>query len=337
MEGVRECFVLGAGQQQQRGFTSLCDAPRYLVSIADRARVIDVSFTFSRSLSLLQASMFASSRPLFLQTSCSKSRDSLCRTQSTLSAVHRGVAFEERALSALSELSMSLRRVGGRNDGGIDLQGWWWIPSDISAEQRNVGEEHANGRRRIGIDPSGQRRTRIRVLAQCKAERKKLGPSYVRELEGVLHRYIASTSSASVSIPSAEEESATLGTGGALVPAIALLVSQSAFTKAAILSAFSSPLPLLLVHLPPLPASMDSSLQTDVNPEADLDSGSIGSAVWNPALGGLKGLLGNKMELRWENSPTVRGNQGAAGRPILWCGGSRLESWVQPLTDSSDL
>ena len=32
-------------------------------------------------------------------------------------------------------------------------------------------------------------RRRIKVIAQCKAEKKKLGPKYVRELEGVLHHY----------------------------------------------------------------------------------------------------------------------------------------------------
>ena len=46
-----------------------------------------------------------------------------------LSTVHRGVAFEERTMRLLQEgLSMSLRRVGGKADGGIDLQGWWWLP-----------------------------------------------------------------------------------------------------------------------------------------------------------------------------------------------------------------
>lgn len=52
------------------------------------------------------------------------------RSEKLLSNVHRGTAFEYRALSLLTEhMSMSLTRVGGCNDGGVDLIGWWWIPS----------------------------------------------------------------------------------------------------------------------------------------------------------------------------------------------------------------
>jgi Protein of unknown function (DUF2034) len=47
-----------------------------------------------------------------------------------LSTVQRGTAFEYRALALLTKhLSMSLTRVGGSYDGGIDLIGWWWVPS----------------------------------------------------------------------------------------------------------------------------------------------------------------------------------------------------------------
>ncbi|KAH8998123.1 hypothetical protein EDB92DRAFT_1838082, partial [Lactarius akahatsu] len=46
-----------------------------------------------------------------------------------LSNVHRRTAFEKRALSLLTEhMSISLTRVEGSNDGGIDLTGWWWVP-----------------------------------------------------------------------------------------------------------------------------------------------------------------------------------------------------------------
>jgi len=59
---------------------------------------------------------------------------------------------------------MSLSQVGGAGDGGVDLRGWWTIPkSPTSIEGR-----------------------RLRVLGQCKAERKALGPRIVRELEGVM-------------------------------------------------------------------------------------------------------------------------------------------------------
>ena len=48
-----------------------------------------------------------------------------------LSTVHRGTAFEYRALALLTKhMSMSLMRVGGSYDGGVDLTGWWWVPSE---------------------------------------------------------------------------------------------------------------------------------------------------------------------------------------------------------------
>ncbi|EEB89062.1 hypothetical protein MPER_12892 [Moniliophthora perniciosa FA553] len=71
---------------------------------------------------------------------------------------------------------MSLTRVGGKEDGGIDLIGWWWIPE---------GAKESNA-----VDFS--RRKRVRVVAQCKAEKKKIGPGYVRELEGVVFRNLDS-------------------------------------------------------------------------------------------------------------------------------------------------
>jgi hypothetical protein len=47
-----------------------------------------------------------------------------------LSTVQRGTAFEYRALALLTKhMSMSLTRVGGSHDGGVDLIGWWWVPS----------------------------------------------------------------------------------------------------------------------------------------------------------------------------------------------------------------
>jgi hypothetical protein len=48
-----------------------------------------------------------------------------------LSTVQRGTAFEYRALALLTKhMSMSLTRVGGSYDGGVDLIGWWWVPSE---------------------------------------------------------------------------------------------------------------------------------------------------------------------------------------------------------------
>ncbi|KAL5514202.1 hypothetical protein ACEPAG_2290 [Sanghuangporus baumii] len=220
-----------------------------------------------------------------------------------LSTVHRGTAFENRAMMMLRYLSMSLTRIGGRSDGGIDLQGWWWLPAPSPTSHPEQAD--------LVTDTTGIHRRRIRVLAQCKAERKKLGPNYVRELEGVLYRHLHL-------IPSHEQDAKIL-------PTLALLVSESEFTKATVLCALSSPLPFFLLHLPRLSSSNTSKVAVEDDPKS---TDRFASAIWNPALGGQKGLLGGEIDLRWELSqdPTI------PRRPSLWFHSTRLESWV-PLSE----
>jgi hypothetical protein len=56
-----------------------------------------------------------------------------------LSNVHRGNEFERRSLRLLRQnLSMSLTRVGGKADGGVDLIGWWWLPPSGCASSRTL-------------------------------------------------------------------------------------------------------------------------------------------------------------------------------------------------------
>lgn len=227
---------------------------------------------------------------------------------SALSTVFRGKAFEERCLRLLqSSLSMTLRRVGGPSDGGIDLQGWWWLPAIHQARLNEPtllptdGHSNLVGRRRV------------RVLAQCKAEKQKMGTAYVREMEGVMHRLLhRPLASADAATPIPVE----------LAPMIALLASESPFTKPTLLRVQSSPIPFLLLHLPPVP---NTGVSTDAHSPPDSSSApdALGSAFWNPALGGSAGLLQGKMELRWERPAT-----GGIGRPGLWRDGVRVESWV---------
>ena len=93
-----------------------------------------------------------------------------------------GRAFELHSLRFLNEkLHMSLTQVGGAGDGGVDLRGWWNVPAPSTTSARILSEP--------GSDPragtiAGIRK--LRVLGQCKAERKALGPRAVRELEGVM-------------------------------------------------------------------------------------------------------------------------------------------------------
>ncbi|KAG2152756.1 hypothetical protein DEU56DRAFT_775853 [Suillus clintonianus] len=205
----------------------------------------------------------------------------------TLSTVARGTAFEQRSLQLLQEsFSMSLKRVGGKSDGGVDLLGWWWLP---------LSEPQSSQSTAITLP-----RRRIRVLAQCKAEKKKFSPNYVREMEGVWHTH--TTTQAPSSTPVSE-----LGT-------VALLLSESKFTTATLTRALGSSVPFLLMHLPPLPVSSDPRVETTL--------GEVGSAFWNPALGGAQGLLRGDLDVRWERDP------GGGGRPGLWCRDERLQNWT---------
>lgn len=209
-----------------------------------------------------------------------------------LSTVHKGNAFEERGLKLLQDhLSMSLRRVGGKSDGGIDLQGWWWLPPTF---RTTTG---------LTSDDKFPERHRLRVFAQCKAEKKKFSPNYVREMEGVLHRYIT-------------HEKMERGEK-AIHPHVALLLSESKFTTSTLLRAQSSPIPFFLLHLPPID-----------NPtclEGEESQGNIGAAFWNPALGGQRGILNGQIEARWERAAVAGGE---AGRPGLWWQGKKLKSWT---------
>ncbi|BCR88195.1 uncharacterized protein ACHE_40759S [Aspergillus chevalieri] len=73
------------------------------------------------------------------------------------STTYVGMRYEYTVQQALRRFAFSLHRVGGRDDLGVDLVGTWHLPK----------HEHP-----------------LRVFVQCKALKTKLGPNFVRELEG---------------------------------------------------------------------------------------------------------------------------------------------------------
>lgn len=73
------------------------------------------------------------------------------------STTYVGTHYEYTIQQTLRQYGLTLHRIGGRDDAGVDLVGTWHIPQT----------EHA-----------------IRVFVQCKALRTKPGPNIVRELEG---------------------------------------------------------------------------------------------------------------------------------------------------------
>jgi hypothetical protein len=73
------------------------------------------------------------------------------------STVYVGTHYEYSVAARLAAYGMSLQRVGGSSDYGIDLLGIWKVPSSPKP---------------------------LRTLVQCKAGTQRIGPHLVRELEG---------------------------------------------------------------------------------------------------------------------------------------------------------
>lgn len=213
-----------------------------------------------------------------------------------MSTVFRGTTFENRCLRILESTfrGMALRRVGGKDDGGIDILGWWDLPCT----------------------------RRLRILAQCKAEKKKSSPRYIREMEGVAMVYRAGLSTPPIDAD--HEERPTPG------DIVAFLLSESPFTKATLVRAIKSPVPLMLLHVPPLaPPLLPQDVLPDVQPIAeeavtpvDVDGGAsvndcvgaLAGVVWNPAM---QALLPNS-ELRVEMGASEGNRFG------IWQGSTRL-------------
>ncbi|KAI0336833.1 hypothetical protein GY45DRAFT_1341828 [Cubamyces sp. BRFM 1775] len=217
--------------------------------------------------------------------------------------------FEHRSLRLLREhLSMSLRRVGGKGDGGVDLQGWWWLPVEC------LGQTPTSFAGTAGRPPRG----RLRVIAQCKNEERKVLPRYIRELEGTVLRYSSS------SLLKQNDTHLAASTRDALV---GLFLSTSPFSQASLLQAYASPIPLALLHLPEPttywdgPDSSDAAVATHT--VAAQGTALQGTIVFNPALGGHTGLLRGTVEPRWERSSVVD-----EGRPGIWTNGTRIQSWT---------
>lgn len=136
---------------------------------------------------------------------------------SKLATTHLGTSFETHCSYLLRQsLGMSLSRIGGKGDGGVDLRGWWYLPRTQSDRKDEADLDVQKYRGRVSLledsattgslistsfssslrSGSVSPRTtplelparRLRVLVQCKAEKLKAGPRLIREMEGVARR-----------------------------------------------------------------------------------------------------------------------------------------------------
>lgn len=185
---------------------------------------------------------------------------------------------------------MDLIRIGGKGDEGVDLMGWWWLP-DSTFRDGDHGQEAEEG----PLAPDGWRR--LRVFGQCKAEKRKAGPKYVREMEGVVYRHLEALSQNS-------------HTDASRYPVIALLVSLSGFSIGAVRRANASSVPFFLLHISPQEDSSEDDASVHV----------LRDACWNLAL---QGVLQGKGEMRCERRIGENGEDLRISH--LWWEGKRWE------------
>lgn len=88
---------------------------------------------------------------------------------SSISTTAKGTKFESECIATLQRQhagEMQLYRKGGAGDKGVDFLGWWDTDAPGSDEERQ--------------------QLRIRIIGQCKAYSKQIGPAHVREFIAVV-------------------------------------------------------------------------------------------------------------------------------------------------------
>ncbi|KAJ1721219.1 hypothetical protein LPJ53_004240 [Coemansia erecta] len=151
------------------------------------------------------------------------------RPHAALSTVECGTAYEHQVIRLLRTLGAQLERIGGASDQGIDFRGKWTLPSQPA----------------------------FYVVGQCKHyERKKIGPSVIREWEGVMSR----------------QEPDSLG----------VVAATSGFTRSAVDEALSSAFPIALATIQSDLLRADDSLQPEEK-RGGAGGANIRGFVWNRA------------------------------------------------------
>lgn len=181
-----------------------------------------------------------------------------------------GTAYENATRAFLSRPPFSIHgllNVGGAGDGGVDLRGrWTWQPPPPPPPPFPRLGGHAVGflnlangasphtlsahDQRVPVD-NGARLQTWDVLVQCKAEKEHLGPAVVRQLEGSILADLARRNPPrrSLAPPQTTTTTTTTVPGARDTAPIGILVGLSGFSRAAILHAQTSAVPIVLAHL----------------------------------------------------------------------------------------
>ncbi|KAF9403078.1 hypothetical protein BGX21_007236 [Mortierella sp. AD011] len=86
----------------------------------------------------------------------------------TKSTIYRGTLFEYQTQNILRKcLGIYTQRFAGNGDCGVDLRGTWFLPTSTSSKPGDMVRH-------------------LKVIVQCKWSNSKIGPKYVRELQGSL-------------------------------------------------------------------------------------------------------------------------------------------------------
>ena len=203
----------------------------------------------------------------------------------SISAVTRGTAYELACMTTLHGwLGMQLYRTGGAGDRGIDLSGWW--------EPHKLGPVDSTRSGTISKNPS-----RIRILVQCKAESRQVGPNVVRELEGTMIRALWDKIQAQNQIRAETPASAAV---------VGIIASQSGFSKHAMLHMRSSKLPMLCLHLAKRLTKREDEKQLECR-----------GFMWNDALASQEGPLQGRFEVAWICVPKGMHAPSASPHPVM--------------------
>ncbi|KAJ2371834.1 hypothetical protein IW150_004409, partial [Coemansia sp. RSA 2607] len=153
-----------------------------------------------------------------------------------ISTVQSGTLYEHQVIHELSTLGAHLERTGGASDQGIDMRGKWQLPDHPA----------------------------FYMVGQCKHYgRKRIGPSVIREWEGVMSRQMPDT--------------------------LGLVAASSGFTRGAVDAARSSVFPIALATIQAAFPLEEMTEQEEVKvKEAMLEecqgaAGNIRGLVWNAA------------------------------------------------------